>query len=209
MASEETSSNQDAHAQVNCRKDQPAVNHEDFEHTPTSSASEIQEEYLDFNTSDLSLFQTEQESHTATTTMVFTLPGRTSMSATSKELCLQKELRIQRLQHQLYEEHFQHLIKVKELSYKLSAPHEAPEELMPRMSLTAHPPSAVATASNIIVSDNNSNTNIPIANPSCALGVELIKKLHSQRLQQQIEIEEAIHKLKMKQLLTLNLSSHS
>ena len=55
----------------------------------------------------------------------------------------------------------------------------------------------------ISVGDTSSEPKNPDINPHWLLEVELLKKLHLQRIQQQIEIEEAIHKLEMEQLLTL------
>ena len=214
MASEETFYNRDAHTQAHHdEQDQP--NRKNFEPRQVvhSNVSDDQQEHLSFDTSNCSVYQAEQECDTAA--MILTPPavlGLATMSEdlASKELCLQQKLQIQRLQNQRYEEHLEHLVKVKELNHKLSAPNEAPEVLrlrrmLPTTALTAYAPNTAATsASNITVSDNNSNPSIPIIDPSCSpTEVKLIKKLREQRLQQQIEVEDALHKLKMKQLLTL------
>ena len=217
MASEETSYNQDAHTQPQAHHDgQDQPNRKNFEpqQVVCSNVSDDQQEHLSFNISNCPVYQAEEESDTAV--MFLTPPAVLGLAAVSedlasKELCLQQKLHIQRLQHQRYEEHLEHLIKVKELSHKLSASNEAPEVLrlrhgmLPPTALTAYAPNtAAASASNVAVSDNNSNPSIPIIDQSCSpTEVKLIKKLREQRLQQQIEEEDAIHKLKMKQLLTL------
>ena len=100
------------------------------------------------------------------------------VTVSAEEIQLQSDLRRQRLQHQIYEENLEHLVKVKQLSYKLATTRDEAEE----------------TVSSTTIAEP------PIVDLSFPLEVELTKKLQSQRIQHQIEMEEALHKLKMKQL---------
>ena len=201
----ENSYNQDAHAiqkhlQGHEQRDQP------IEHEVPS----IQQEHSDSASSMHLLHQAEQEQECHTgLTMMFT-QEQTLMSA--EEFYLRQELRIQKLQQQKREEKLQHLVKVKELTCKLTTLDETPRKPASLCMITLptptplQPPTVVTSASNVIVSDSNSESKTPTTNPSFSLEVELStlkRKLSSQRIKQLIETEEAIHRLKMQQLSAL------
>lgn len=211
MTSEETSYNQDAHAtQVRQRdhwiQDQLVSR---SEHVVSTNLSDVQEEHSGFSTR-FSMHSAEQESHhhDTATTMIFVAPTPeqqiTQMSA--EELSLHKELRKQRLQHRREEEFLEHLVKVKELTNKISDQtlKALPAPFVLGMPPIVQPPDPVNNSMNdISVGDTSSEPKNPVINPHWSREVELLQKLHLQRIQQQIEIEGAVHKLEMKQFLTL------
>ena len=119
-----------------------------------------------------------------TTSALVTLTPNTG-TVRAEEMHLQSKLRIQRLEHQLYEEQVNHLIKVKELSSQLAT---IPGDIKELSSVTTS-----ASSCNFV----GGNNRMPILSP---LEVELTKKLESMRIQHQIEEEEAIHKIKMRRL---------
>ena len=116
------------------------------------------------------------------------------------EIQLLTRLREQRLQHQICEESLKHLVIVKELEQKLQATKPYMSPLPP-----PDPVSATSTSGDIMMNDNSSTER---EFPPSPLQVELTKKLQSLRIQHQIEIEEAVHKIKMKGLTeTLHYSN--
>lgn len=212
MASEETSYNQDdAHATQVRQRDQWRQDQlvSCSEHVVSANLSDVQEEHSGFSTR-FSMHSAEQESrhHDTATTMIFVAPTPaqqiTQMSA--EELSLHKELRKQRLQHRREEEFLEHLVKVKELTNKISDQtlKELPAPFMLGMLPVVQPPNPVNNSTNDInVGDTSSEPKNPVINPHWSREVELLQKLHLQRIQQQIEIEGAVHKLEMKHFLTL------
>ena len=125
------------------------------------------------------------------------------------EIQLITRQREQRLQYQICEESLKHLVIVKELGQKLQAApqcarHQSPTCLPPLCLQTVQIRQSVhATSTNggVMMNDNSSTEH------ESPLQV-LTKKLQSQRLQHQIEIEEAVHKIKMKGLTeTLHYSN--
>ena len=214
MASEESSYNQDAHAipQAHPQQDQCELVTgctENCEHVVSTnvranvSDRDVHEEHSDFP-SRYSLYSVQQECHDTTTKMIFTpAPSpaleQTATPISSEEFYLQRELQKQKLQHRIYEERLEHLIKVKDLTHKLG---ETLPSFVRGMLPDAQRTNAfgVTSANYISVSNISSEPTFTVMDPDCSLEVELLKKLHSQRIQQQIEIEEAVHKL-MQQLL--------
>lgn len=204
MSCENNSYHQDAHAvlqrhlQGHEQRDQP------IEHEVLS----VQQEHSDSSSTYL-LHQAEQEQecHTGAVTMMLTAPQEQTL-ASVEEFYL-SQLRIQRLQHQIREEKLQHLIKVKELIDKLTTLDETPRKPASLCMIALptptplQPPKVITSASNVTVSDSNSESKSPTTNSSCSLDVELIslqQKLLSQRIEQSIETEEALHKLQLSAL---------
>ena len=118
----------------------------------------------------------------------------TEIRESAEEVQLKRKLRIQRLQHQICEEDLEHLLKVKNLIRMLQPTTlEATEDV-----------SSLTTCNRDSVNENSLEQEISIVNRAPNLfspaEVELTKKLQLQRIRHQIELEEAKHKLKMKQL---------
>ena len=209
MASKEIYYNQDVHVtQVHRRDEQDRLVSCESEHVIPTNLTDAQEEHSSFS-SRLSVCSPEQEC-TSTTMILSATPAsdseQTTLMPSAEEFYLQKELRKQRLQHRRQEELLEHLLKVKELTHKLSETLKEPSSIVRagmlpdvQLPLNAVNPSANDTSAN----DFNSESKTPMINPYCSLEVELLKKLHLQRIQQQIEIEGAMHKLEMNQLSTL------
>lgn len=151
----------------------------------------------------LELYNVEETSTINTVAATANTPAaRQSLAYVSmfaEELELQSKLRKQRLLHKLREENLKHLLELKEISQRLTTPYKKPEEL----NSAIHMP-CMSTPSDGL------ELGMPVAS-SCPVELvtssypdeqvqELTKKLHFQRLKHQIETEEALHKLKMKQL---------
>lgn len=137
-----------------------------------------------------------EDIHTAAPAPTITIaPSQSWPNVSAEEQHLQSKLREQRLRHKISEESLEHLVKVKELHRKLITPTEIAPEI--RMLITQSP-NLVSTSTRNVVGD--SNLEMSISNASCPLEMEL-KKLQFQRLQQQGELEEAVHKV-IKKLLT-------
>lgn len=200
MASEESSYNQDAHA-VPQAAAQPQQDQfelvtgctENREHVVFTNVSDrdVQEEHSDYS-SRYSVYSAQQECHDTARTMIFTstpAPEQTTPMS-SEEFYLQRKLQKQRLQHRIREERLEHLVKVKDFTRGM-----LPDAQRTNASVTGE---VTGSANYISVS---SESLFPVMDPECSFEVALLKKLHSQRIQQQIEMEEAIHKL-MQRLLT-------
>lgn len=126
---------------------------------------------------------------TTTRAMLTLTPNTIATVRRAEEMDLQSKLRTQRLEHQLYEEQLEHLIKVKQLRSELTTTPVDKDELSAVMTS--------ASNGNVVGENNNLGPKMPILSP---LEVELTKKLVSKRIQHQIEREDALHKLNMKQL---------
>ena len=123
------------------------------------------------------------------------------------ELQILQKLHENRLQHQLREESLKHVVTVKKLLEEGKQCDGAPKlsPLSPSTITASHAsqlptqsvnPASVSNGTSMSGDDCSSERIIL----SCPLQVELYKKLQLQRIQQQIEIEEAVHNIKMKGL---------
>ena len=128
-----------------------------------------------------------------------------------EEVQLLTKRREQKLQHQICEESLKHLVNVKELEKKLQVP---PCETAPKPPLFVNGPgiyksmvqpldhaaavSATATSGDVTMNENSRGSSSSLTHDHEL--IELNKKLRSQRIRYQIEIEEAVHKIKMKGL---------
>ena len=102
------------------------------------------------------------------------IPISTTVSA--EMIQLQSELQIQRLRNQISEEKIQHLLKIKELSQRMTTPIASVEPVIPLSRSFMNNPNEVESIE------------------------KLLAQLEAQRIQQQIEENDILHKIKMKQL---------
>ena len=111
-----------------------------------------------------------------------------TMLMSAEEFYLQKELRKQTLQHWIQEELLKHLLKVKELTSKLSETLKEPSSLVHGMLPNVQPPNVIHTSANDTnMDDISSKPKRPMINPYCSLEVELLKKLHLQKFSSRLK----------------------
>ena len=191
-----------------CAENRPIVC---SDHVPASSVtvtpvSAVQPERLLLQ--DRQYLDADEESFVHIATSESDQPLRLLTVRSREEIQLLAKLREQRLQHRICEESLKHLVIVKELEKKLQAPCETPKPPSP-LPPNVQPPDAAAvnatsTSSDlegdVTMNNNSSFSNSTKADHEFPPSPELTKKLQSQRIQYQIEIEEAVHKIKMKGL---------